>query len=295
MKVSAIGILGVALAALVVVSTRDVNPARPAVPRNSVAVESARIQRHLATVEQELMSRDVSFLTPAQQRARREEIRRLHGYWLAGRFQRNHDFPGRRVPYFVDRHGTTCAMAYLIAASGGRDLVDQVARSANNARVMEIAADPVLGPALVSWLEIEGLTVEEAQRIQPSYDYSPPARTKITAAYGAASGATGALNIASVIVNGSASAAWWWVPLAGLASGSTEVMLGKAKLERAPPARTLGVINVMVGATSIVASISALLRSPERPSAAARNSTLRVALTPTADLDGAIVGLRAVF
>ncbi len=68
-------------------------------------------------------------------------------------------------------------MAYLIASSGARDLVDQVARSANNATVVELASDPRLGKVLKSWLNASGLTVGEAQRVQPSY-YEPPRAPK---------------------------------------------------------------------------------------------------------------------
>jgi hypothetical protein len=125
-------------------------------------------------------------------------------------------------------------------------------------------------------------------------------KKKITIAYGAASGATGALNIASVIVNGSdtATGSRWWLPFVGLATGSAEVILGTAKLERASPVRTLGVVNIIVGASSIVASVSALLRSPERKLAVVQSSSSRLALTPTAGVDGAMcpmIGLHASF
>lgn len=263
---------------------------------NPHETETARIQRHLARVEQELLGRDVSDLTPAQQRARQEQIRRLREYRLAGIFPHNHQFPNRRVPYFMDEHGTLCAMAYLIASSGGRDLVDQVARYANNARVVELASDPALAKVLGSWLDRNGLTVQEAQRIQPEYVYDPPqAPKRISVAYGTASGAVGALNVASVVLNSSPRNPRW-IPWVGLAAGSAGVVLGASKLEHAMPVRTLGIANIMVGATSIVASGSALLRRPERKLVSKTERGVEISVAAGVDrFFCPVAGLRAAF
>ncbi|HEX8695336.1 MAG TPA: hypothetical protein VF746_23190 [Longimicrobium sp.] len=134
-------------------------------PPTRAASEAARVQAHLDGALARLRARDVSALTPAQRAARARAVERLQRYRDAGRFPHNHDFPGRRVPYFVDRHGTPCAMAYLIAASGRGDLVRRVAATRNNARVRELAGDA----ELVAWLEENGLTLEEAARVQPEY------------------------------------------------------------------------------------------------------------------------------
>src|SRR6059036_429146 len=80
------------------------------------AAETGRIRRHLATVEAELRATDVSALTPAQRQARAKNLAVLHAYWVRGVFPVNTDFPGRHVPYFIDRYGTRCAMAYLISS-----------------------------------------------------------------------------------------------------------------------------------------------------------------------------------
>jgi len=265
-------------------------------PTNPHETETARIQRHLARVELELLGRDVSDLTPAQQRARQEQIGRLREYRLAGTFPHNHQFPNRRIPYFMDEHGTLCAMAYLIACSGGRDLVDQVARHANNARVAELASDPVLGRVLGSWLDKSGLTVQEAQRIQPSYDYDrPQAPKRISGAYGTASGAVGALNVASVVLNSSHRSPRW-IPWAGLAAGSAGVVLGASKLDHAMPVRTLGLANIMVGATSIVASASALLRRPDKRVVSKTERGVEISVAAGVDrFFCPVAGLRAAF
>jgi hypothetical protein len=82
-----------------------------------------------------------------------------------GRFPKNRDFPGQRVPYFIDADGTRCAMAHLIECAGDSGLVARVARTRNNARVRELADDP----ELVAWLDRNGITLREAARIQPQY------------------------------------------------------------------------------------------------------------------------------
>lgn len=142
----------------------------PAYTASFERLERERIRAHLARVERELRGREVSGLSARQLEARAGNLDVLHAYWKRGRFPHNHDFPGERIPYFVDAHGTRCAMAHLIEASGGGDLVRRVAATHNNARVRELAADR----ELVAWLDQAGLTAAEAARIQPEYGHSPP-------------------------------------------------------------------------------------------------------------------------
>jgi len=138
-------------------------PIRPMV--DVTALETARVRTHLATVEAELRTKDVSALTPAQRQARVRNLDVLHEYWVHAVFPVNTDFPGRRVPYFVDRYGTRCAMAYLIEQAGRGDLVARIAATHNNAYVHDLQDDPELS----AWLRTNGLTAAEAARIQPSY------------------------------------------------------------------------------------------------------------------------------
>lgn len=129
------------------------------------AQETARLRAHFATVEQELLGRDVSALSPKQQAARADQIRRLRAYANAGEFPQNDYHPGVSVPYFRDARGNLCAMAFLIAASGRGDIVDHIARTRN----YDYIPDLVEVPGLAGWLEDNGLTVAEAARIQPAY------------------------------------------------------------------------------------------------------------------------------
>ena len=153
-------------AAMVILTSWEV-PVRPS-PADAVgAREVARIRAHLIGAERLAAGRDLSGLSPSQRSSRGRLLRVLRAYREGGRFPRNHDFPGRRVPYFVDRDGTRCAMAYLIESTGDSAMVTRIARSRNNAYVRDLADDP----DLLAWLDRNGLTVAEAARIQPSYGY----------------------------------------------------------------------------------------------------------------------------
>ena len=78
----------------------------------------------------------------------------------------NDRFP-RATPIFRDPRGTLCAMAYLVDRSGRGDLVDRVAATRNTEYIPRLADDP----DLVAWLDSTGLSLAEAARIQPAYDY----------------------------------------------------------------------------------------------------------------------------
>ncbi len=130
-----------------------------------LAIEQRRLRTHFRLVLAELRGREVAHLMPEQRAARTRIIDELARYARVGRFPRNLDFPGRRMPYFVDAFGTRCAMAHLVESTGDGDLVTRVNQSANNAFVPELAADI----AFQSWLDQHGITAAEAARIQPSY------------------------------------------------------------------------------------------------------------------------------
>lgn len=97
---------------------------------------------------------------------REKNLKRLHDYAMAGRFPRNTDFPGVRMPYFVDRLGTCCAVADLMSAAGREMDVERIARADNHVRVMSVH-----GGALVEWVLESGLLQEECASIQPTYSF----------------------------------------------------------------------------------------------------------------------------
>jgi len=129
--------------------------------------EAKRIWNHLWEAER-AARRSATALDPLKRRVRGLLLDELARYRRAGRFPRNYEFRTHRVPYFVDPHGTRCAVAHLLDIGGKPALVEKIARTRNNARVHELADEP----ELVRFLAAAGLTLEEAARIQPGYSCS---------------------------------------------------------------------------------------------------------------------------
>lgn len=224
-------------------------------PAHVPAAEVERIRAHLAAVERELIARDVSHLTAEQRGARARNIAVLREYREAGVFPHNHDFPGERVPYFVDEHGTLCAMAYLVSRSGHEELVQRVANSRNNARIHELAADP----ELVAWLHDAGLTADEAARIQPMYgccwiEEPSEDRSRVEPGYAVASALTSGVAGVSIGMNLSSAGEAErsrWPGILGVAAGVTGLAIGFDRLADGGAATALGAANAGVGALSL--------------------------------------------
>jgi len=276
---------------LLVFATSSLPAGASRILRQSPDPEVARIQQHLVGAEALLAGANTEGKSAAQLRARRAHMERLASYRAAGRFPHNHDVPGRRAPVFVDEHGTQCAMAYLIAQSGRADIVELVARTRNNASVTELAADKVIGPALLAWLDEAGLTVGEAQRVQPSYGYDIIFADRdefVTGTFASASASLGLVNLitsgmnARSAVNHNASK---WPVILGFASGAANVGLGAANAKFEGDRRTLGIADIAVGSASIAASAWSLLASKPAPSLAFRFPGSGVVLRPSAEVD----------
>lgn len=136
--------------------------------------EIARVQRHLAQAERDLRARDTAGLTPDQRQARSKHLERIRAYRERGRFPHNHEFPAKRVPCFVDRHGARDVLAHLMESSGQRELVRLVSTTRNHATVRELVADSKIGPDFHAWLVNSGFSVDEAQKLQASYEGERP-------------------------------------------------------------------------------------------------------------------------
>lgn len=63
----------------------------------------------------------------------------LREYAERERFPRNLEYPGERVPHFVDDRGVRCAVGYLIHRDGREGLVERIAATRNTARIPELA------------------------------------------------------------------------------------------------------------------------------------------------------------
>jgi hypothetical protein len=229
--------------------------------------ETARIRTHLATVERELRAKDVSSLASAQRAARSRNLDVLHEYWMRGIFPRNTDFPGERVPYFIDRYGTRCAMAYLIEQSGhgGGDFVARVAATHNNARIWELQDDPVL----VAWLDQNGMTLAEAAQVQPSY--APccviPSQPNASAGYKTTTALSVSLNATTLVLN----TASIGVPrrltgLLGILTGVAGIAAGEPNLHEGGQRHTLGLLNAGIGTASGLLGVYRLVKVPRAQS-----------------------------
>lgn len=251
--------------------------------RSFEAEEAARLRLHFAEVEREMLSRDISDLTPAQRAARAEQIRQLRHYSGQGAFPRNTYHPGRRTPYFRDANGNLCAMAFLIAASGRGDIVDHIARTRNYAFVPDL----VDVPGLVEWLVEHGLTVAEAARIQPSYDGFPccldvtPDPKPSTGYLVASAGVTGLAGLSIAMNAGLADQGsnGRMMGALGVGIGGVTMAMGAFKIgEEGWKNQTLGAWNLAVGATAAILGGRALIKRRENAASAAA----RLRIVPTA-------------
>jgi hypothetical protein len=126
-------------------------------------LDDQRLRLHFRRVERALRSRDVSHLPQHFQSNRAQNLDQLHSYVIRGIFPRNHDHSGW-MPYFIDRDGRECAVAHLVIQSGHRETAQHIARTANNAYLLDMNF-----PELDSWAGESGLTKNELALIQPSY------------------------------------------------------------------------------------------------------------------------------
>lgn len=251
--------------ALAAESARHAGDARPeSEDGRPHAAEVERIRAHLARVERELRTRDVSHLSAEQRAARETHIERLREYRERGVFPRNRDFPDRMVPYFVDADGRRCAVAYLIAESGEEELVQRIASTRNHARVRELADIPELR----EWLESAGLSLEEAARIQPSYPCcrvepppEPDPEDVVTPGYAAATVLASGLGGGFIALNTSdlmSRSPSVWRGVGGVAAGGFGVGLGISELDERGTPQVLAILNVTVGVVSTALGIGNL-------------------------------------
>jgi hypothetical protein len=128
------------------------------------AVDDVRVREHLRRAESALRDADHPESTTTERRRRERHLDRLAAYRARGEVPANRTEP-ERVPLFVGDDGTPCAMAHLLGEDGREDLVTAVMAEEPTVRIEDLPDDhPV-----VEWVEANGLTREEAARIQPTY------------------------------------------------------------------------------------------------------------------------------
>ncbi len=256
--------------------------------------EEARIRAHLERVEAHLRAHIPPELSAEQRAARLGQMDRLAEYRQRGDFPRNPGIPGR-VPVFRDHRGVLCAVGYLLATDGRVDLVDRVARDRNLARIPELA-DEV---ELLEWLERNGLTVDEATWIQPTYGTWPgpeegppgiPSRYRhVSLASGVVGGLATAWNLGGIRTG---EAPTWGVTL-GIVAGASSVALGALRLDEEDASfRRLAAVNLAAGAISLATAIESgrrirvevrpwiLLPEEPLPLPAQADETVRAAASP---------------
>ncbi len=248
---------------------------RPSSPHElHVRSEVARLRAHFDSVDTELRTRDVSHLSREQRANRAKLIAWLKEYRDAGRFPMNDQFLDQSVPFFRDSKGTLCAMAYLVDRSGRGDIVDNIAKTRNNAYIPELTDDR----KLVAWLEESGLSVAEAARIQPAYGGGPCCvivdpvvpDNKVDGGYAALSVGLGGSSLGTLGFNllspSRVSGA------AGLLAGAAAIVAGGAHWDDYGD-RKVARANVAVGSIAVLASLRGLFYSPSpntRTSAASK-------------------------
>jgi hypothetical protein len=242
------------LAAIVLAPTERVaRSATSVVEGASRDAEVSRVRGHFDSVLVELAASDISALTSEQRTRRASLVTTLRTYRDRGAFPRNYDFPGRAVPYFVDRKtGVLCAVAHLLESTGRRDIVDRVAAADNNVWVPQLAGDT----AFTEWLNASGLTLTEAARIQVPYDNNAPSLFML------ASVATSTLAAGTTLWNatGNRNAKHPFVSVLGILAGATAVTvaIGGASQDGVPAG--FNVMNFGFGATSALVATGSLMR-----------------------------------
>ena len=127
-----------------------------------------RIATHLAFAEHTLGAADVSHLSALQRAARRESLAVLRAYIAARRFPLPEATRGR-LPAFVDREGTRCAVAALVDHAVGADATARIDARFHDAFIADIEDD-----ALALLAAEAGFTRAELALIQPTYSAMPP-------------------------------------------------------------------------------------------------------------------------
>lgn len=138
--------------------------------------DTERIRTHLSLVEGILRARPAERLTETQYNNRLRLLDELRSYHQAGIFPLNHNFH-HRTPFFIDAHGTACAVGHLLIRDGQEDFALRIKEEMNNAYLLDMPY-----PEIATWAKANGFTVEELAWIQPGYAYEatsayPPAIT----------------------------------------------------------------------------------------------------------------------
>lgn len=223
------------------------------------------VRAHLDSVLHELPQHDVRQLSPVQLANRASVLATLQSYRDAGEFPRNYDFKDP-TPYFTDRKtGTLCAVGYLLASTGRGDIVDRVTRANNSVRVHELAGDT----ALAAWLGENGLTLDEAARIQVVYsrpspfDMQPGEVRRIAIVAATPFALAGSVIAGTWNSLGNSDGHRMSPNVAGIVSGIVSIGLGAELSSTQGIPKSSGIIMAGVGSASIALAVRSLVHRHE--------------------------------
>ena len=131
-------------------------------PIDPLAASRDEARARYQKVELELARARLDTLTPEQRAARARLLEVLDAYVVRADFGQQDIEPGIRLPQFVDADGRRCAVAELLHSTGEVELVSAVAKAHNTAWIAELSGDA----RFLGWLDRNGLTLDEAARIQ---------------------------------------------------------------------------------------------------------------------------------
>lgn len=274
-------------------------PSAGRLPSPDSATESRELRRihaHFDSVLVELKARDISSLSKVSAANRERLVQTLTAYNARGVFPHNYDFAAP-TPYFVDRKtGTLCAVAHLLESTGRRDIVNRVAEANNNVWVAQLAPDT----AFASWLRVQGISLDEAARIQVPYMPGEGSPNTVTQSSQPGVGVK-VLAVGSVLVTGTALATGTWNAfgnrhgknrlgnIAGLTSGALLTTLGATLFyqtqSREQGARNIAVASTMAGAIGTALATRSILRRPnylaaERDKENVRRANVEASISP---------------
>lgn len=126
--------------------------------------EILRITTHLNYVSSLLATADVSHLSNSQRENREKVLALLEIYIQENPFPKNYDYQNERRPTFIDKHGSICAVGFLVQQTVGDEAAQAINSVYKYGFVMEMESE-----LLDEWLNEYGLTRKEAAMIQPSY------------------------------------------------------------------------------------------------------------------------------
>jgi len=223
------------------------------------ANEDARVQTHLEYTEQLLRSKEVSTLTKEQKENRSKMLDLLNEYSTAGVFPRNHDYPDKRVPCFIDKDERICAVGYLIEKTIGRQAAEDI-----NSKYKYDYVLAMNDPKIDDWVASSGLTKEEYATIQPTYGPVPPDEY-VSPRYAVSSAVLGGFSLSLNTINGiqiAEGADRRTVPILGIATGLAQITIGAINYptERQylgttfPSQRNVSLMNIGLGTSTVILS-----------------------------------------